>query len=155
MKHLLVGEANPYGADPRFALYPRPRRAAGHRLATVILGLSESEYLERFDRKNLCPVNWSMREARATAHVITTERRRDQWVVLCGSRVARAFCRLPATGDEPWRVYPAEGRDDGGFFVIPHPSGRCRVWNHSPNVITDVRGALRLRGILPPVGVSQ
>lgn len=26
---VLVGELNPYGADPQFALYPTPRHAAG------------------------------------------------------------------------------------------------------------------------------
>ena len=34
MKPLLVGEANPYyRGDDRYALYPYPERASGHRLA--------------------------------------------------------------------------------------------------------------------------
>ena len=36
----LVGEQNPYGADPNFALYPLPENAAGARLARF-LGLQK------------------------------------------------------------------------------------------------------------------
>lgn len=38
MKPLLVGEQNPYGADPKFALYPYPENSGGERPAIVLLG---------------------------------------------------------------------------------------------------------------------
>ena len=41
-KILLVGEANPYGEDPKYALFPQPRRAAGNRLR-LIFGLTDLE----------------------------------------------------------------------------------------------------------------
>lgn len=71
MKPLLVGEQNPYQADPRlaqrFALYPDPPRCAGWNLCHKIMGLPEREYLARFDRVNLCAGKWGVREARETA----------------------------------------------------------------------------------------
>lgn len=67
MKPLLVGEANPYGGDPAYALYPYPRGCSGHRLCEKVMGLTDREYLDCFERVNLCPTKWSMRQARARA----------------------------------------------------------------------------------------
>lgn len=63
MKPLLVGEQNPYGADPKFALYPYPENSAGGRLCFKVFGLTRHEYLARFDRVNLCSGKWSMSRA--------------------------------------------------------------------------------------------
>lgn len=67
MKPLLVGEANPYGSDPAFALYPSPPGCSGDRLCRLVMGLDPDDYLERFERANLCPRRWSLAEARTRA----------------------------------------------------------------------------------------
>jgi hypothetical protein len=36
---LLLGEANPYGGDPRYALYPEPEGSSGWRLCHMVMGL--------------------------------------------------------------------------------------------------------------------
>lgn len=48
-------------------------------------------------------------------------------VVLCGTRVQRAFGYNARLGDV-WR--------DGQMCGIPHPSGRCRAWN-DPHKIAE------------------
>ena len=54
---LLVGEVNPYGADPRMALYHLPRGASGDRLREI-LGLDDATYIRRLSRVNLCTGRW-------------------------------------------------------------------------------------------------
>jgi hypothetical protein len=134
VKPLLVGEANPYGADPYFALYPLPEQASGGRLARI-LGLSESQYLRFFDRRNLCPTKWSAPVARAQAEAIRESIRLGERtaVVLLGAKVSRAF-----------------GLDYAPFtasrhlYVLPHPSGLNRIWNEAGSVE-------RARELLAPV----
>lgn len=113
---LLVGESNPYGADPYFALYPEPPGCAGARLC-AILGMTDREYLHTFDRCNLTTLVWSLPSARQAATRLTAEYR-----VLLGARVAAAhgltfepFCNVQ---DDGWRG-----------VILPHPSGRSRLWN--------------------------
>jgi len=92
VKPLLVGEANPYGADPRYALFPHPERSAGYRLARLIMAMpSRQSYLDAFDRTNLCPERWSAPVARARAQEILAERGVWDCVVLLGSKVSGAF----------------------------------------------------------------
>ena len=126
---LLVGESNPYGADPRFALYPEPPGCAGARLC-AILGMTDREYLRTFDRANLCTLVFSLRSARFAAHRLTAEYR-----VLLGARVTAAhgldfvsFTVNQCAGcyscqyqghPHPWRA----------ALILPHPSGRSRFWN--------------------------
>lgn len=74
MRPLLVGEANPYGGDPSFALYPSPPWCSGERLCRLVLGLDPDEYLGRFDRQNLCPRSWHLPAARARAEEPFTAR---------------------------------------------------------------------------------
>jgi hypothetical protein len=117
-KPLLVGESNPYGSDPRFALYPAPDGCSGHRLCCLVLGMRRADYLREFERKNLCDGPWDMLAARRRAQELRT------WkapIILLGAKVARAFEFDPF---EPFVV-----TDGGRTLVLPHPSGRCRVWN--------------------------
>ena len=86
---LLVGESNPYGGDPYYALYPAPDGCSGHRLCCLILGMSRSAYLALFDRVNLCEGKWTIRKARAAADDLTATPNRR--IVLCGSKVTSAF----------------------------------------------------------------
>ena len=119
---LLVGESNPYGADPRFALYPEPPGCAGARLC-AILGMTDREYLRTFDRVNLLGNGrWSLPAAREAAQTVTARYR-----VLLGARVAAAhgvpflpFYRCAP----PWLEAGPQN-----WLVLPHPSGRSRLWN--------------------------
>lgn len=128
MKPILVGESNPYGSDPYYALYPAPNGCAGHRLCCVILGMRRQAYLDSFARVNLCEGKWSITEARAIAHEVCMSNER---VILLGARVASAFSLafqpLLRTG-----LVDVRGRHPRReVLVLPHPSGRCRLWSES------------------------
>lgn len=130
MRPLLVGEDNPYGADPYFALFPEPQRSAGWRLAVEILGLSRARYLRTFDRVNLCSGRWSARDARVKALGILEDSSRDD-IILLGRKVAEAFevaLGLVAGELRPFTTARHAYRD---IICLPHPSGRCRVWNEA------------------------
>ena len=118
----LVGESNPYGADPQFALYPSPEGSAGERLCCLILGMYRKPYLEVFDRVNLCAGRWSTKDARAKAETLTGR------LILFGGKVCQGF------GVEylPFCYVSPE------MIVLPHPSGRCRTWNN-PRAIPKAR----------------
>ena len=149
MKPLLVGEANPYGSDPYFALYPDPPNSAGGRLCRKVLGLAEDDYLERFDRVNLCPRTWSWKQARARAADIVLERRgTGAPVVLLGAKVAAAF----GLSFRPFSFVGGGGLGmlDGipRHVMLQHPSGRSRAWNF-PGAYERAREVLRGAGALP------
>ena len=134
MRPLLVGEDNPHSDNPRAALFPRPRGAAGHRLAEI-LGMSGAEYLRAFARTNLCDGPW----VRAAAD-LRAEQIQFVWpgpIVLLGAKVARAF-------GVPYAPFSTRRSADGStrVLVLPHPSGRCRVWN-DPAARTRARRAVR------------
>lgn len=136
MKPTLVGECNPYGADPYFALYPLPENASGGRLARI-LGLSRTEYLRRFDRVNLCEGSWSLPAARAKAQAL----RDGRPLVLLGAKVCAAFklafVPFMQTGLVE-QVEPTQGfikyRRIAVAYILPHPSGLNRIWNESDAV---------------------
>lgn len=145
MKPLLIGEANPYGADPSFALYPRPERASGHRLCTLVMGLRETEYLRNFDRVNLCPEKWSAPTSRFSAQRIMAGD--HQKIVLLGAKVTGAFGFKfePFTMIEP---HAPETVPNGKTYVIlPHPSGLNRMWG-KPGAYDQARQILRAAGVL-------
>lgn len=124
---LFIGEANPYGSDPYYALYPRPEGSAGHRMCHLVLGFKyEKAYLRAFERHNLCPKNWSMNAAREEAVRLYSVPHFQ--AVLCGRKVAAAF-RLedvpPFTIHRPW----GDNFPSRWMVVLPHPSGLCREWN--------------------------
>ncbi len=134
MRPLLVGEVNPYGPDPQYALWPDPPGCAGHRLCHVILGMERREYLRRFDRVNLCLGAWSMKAAREEATKIL--RRTPRTLVLLGAKVTDAF--LPGAF-RPFQVVLVD--PEFRAAILPHPSGRCRLWN-DPDNITRARRAV-------------
>ncbi len=115
---LLVGEDNPHSLDPRHALYPHPPGCAGDRLCHRILDEHRGSYLEKYDRTNLCSGAWSTTEARVRALDLLESGRP---MVLLGARVARAF----GLDFLPFSVACGASL----MAVLPHPSGRCRLWN--------------------------
>jgi hypothetical protein len=122
-KVTLVGEANPYGGDPYYALYPHPEGCSGWRLCCLVLGMRRVDYLAAFDRVNLCPRDWDGRQARSAADALTLEGKR---LVLCGAKVCRAFS-VPYVPFCAARGFPTQS----GALVLPHPSGLCRKWNEA------------------------
>lgn len=127
MTPLLIGEANPYGSDPYFALYPEPEGSAGHRLCHLVLGFKRAlTYLHAFERRNLCPQAWNLRLAREEA--IRLYSTTPFQAVLLGRKVAAAF-RLedvpPFTIHRPW----GDNFKNRWMVILPHPSGLCREWN--------------------------
>lgn len=150
MKPLLVGEDNPYGKDPRYALFPHPKNSAGYRLARLVLAMpSRGAYLERFDRVNLCPQKWSSPVARQSAIAIMNSDY-DRVVVL-GRKVAAAF---GLDESKPFSIEKTRSISSTGiwferqYIVLPHPSGLCRVWNE-PQAFERARAALTGGGVLP------
>ncbi len=127
MKPLLVGEVNPYGADPFFALYPLPEHATGGRLARI-LDLSRGEYLRRFDRANLCAGRWQTSLARARAGTLRGADL-DRPFILLGRRVGCAF-GLHSDTDFWTRT--------GLLYLLPHPSGLNHAWN-DPRAVERTR----------------
>ena len=143
MNPLLVGETNPYGADPHFALYPEPRGCAGWRLCVPILGLAPDVYLARFDRANLLATgSWSEPAARRAASALAATGDERRMFVLLGAKVTAAFQPHFATTLIPFQRYFL-GRSP--VVVLPHPSGRCRVWGQKPDAVARAR-ALVLEG---------
>lgn len=128
---LLVGESNPYGSSDYFALYPEPPWAAGARLCEI-LGLTHREYLRRFDRVNLLKgPKWSLVAARLAAAKLSHRRR-----ILLGSRVCAAH-------GVPFDPFDHFSVGMGVWvLVLPHPSGRCRLWN-AGGVVEKAREAVQ------------
>jgi hypothetical protein len=112
---VLVGESNPYGGDPYYALYPAPDGCPGHRLCYKILGMQCRDYIREFERVNLVVGKWSMPVARAAAVELLKGGGR---FVLFGSKVASAF-GVPFA---PFTIF------DEVLLVLPHPSGHNRTW---------------------------
>lgn len=149
---MLIGEDNPYGSDPQFALYCEPPHSAGGRLCRYVLGLRRSTYLDAFERANLCSTTWRAKEARDRAFEIMNQHEPGRWYILCGAKVARAFDLRPATAEEPIIIatrYPEPAL--GGYAVIPHPSGRCRLWND----LTAAQVRRSLAEILPDIPFGE
>jgi len=145
MKALLIGESNPYGADPYYALYPNPKNSAGYRLCHLIMGLDTDEYLREYRRVNLCCRAWSVREAREHAARLVREFRSTSALehvvlVLLGSKVTQAF----GIRFEPFTTTT----DHNLIFVqLPHPSGLSRLW-YEPGSFERARQLLRASGVL-------
>lgn len=118
-KPVLVGESNPYGSDPYFALYPAPDGCSGHRLCCRILGMHRAAYMEAFDRVNLCDGPWSMPRARQAAMSLIGKCAGYCKLILLGSKVAAAF-------GVPFVPFTAV---DEVLLRLPHPSGLCRMWS--------------------------
>lgn len=151
---VLVGESNPYGQDPRYALYPLPERASGWNLCVRVLGMSYRSYLRRFDRVNLCGPRWTMVEARLNAGSILNRASElcavpgPRYVVMLGARVSLAFQREcgPAWRGVSFAPFTAHTAGGPTLVCLPHPSGLSRAWN-DPASFDAARRALWSAGV--------
>jgi hypothetical protein len=151
---LLVGELNPFGADPRHALYHLPRRSSGNRLR-CLLGLTDLEYHRLLDKANLCDGKWSAKAARERLASLVDARAPGGVVVLLGARVrsvARRFLRERFPRDAQRVDYETDffsslkvgsGPEYRIYVGLPHPSGLCRAWNE-PGSVTRARRLLTM-----------
>ena len=89
---LLVGEDNPYGADPEFALYCYPPGCAGYRLRRIF-GLPQYQYLG-LHRKNLCDGTWSKDRAKIRARELLDPQAPWDVMVLLGRKVTETFEKI-------------------------------------------------------------
>lgn len=130
-----VGESNPHGPDPKYALFCWPVGSAGWRLAHVVLGLSRRTYLSCPRLNLLTGPRWSVPAAREAATAILNAPPTDV-LILLGRKVAAAFdvAGVPTFGSK---------RLIGGplVVVLPHPSGRCRDWSE-PDAVARARAAV-------------
>jgi hypothetical protein len=136
---LLVGESNPYGADPSYALYPYPERSAGGRLCRLVMRLEPRQYLRAYERVNLCAGRWSLRAARLAGGALVSPDPPPSVIVLLGARVCAAF----AAPFEPFTRYSTARLPC--VLILPHPSGLSRSWN-DPGTYRRAREALRAAG---------
>jgi hypothetical protein len=124
---LLVGEINPYGSEPEFALYCAPAASAGGRLQRLVLDLPRWAYLGIW-RANLCVGSWDAAEARVRAAELAHGDRPWEVIVGLGVKVAEAL-RQTSVDSEKWepfttrRVFQLQGADRT-VITLPHPSGR-------------------------------
>jgi hypothetical protein len=122
----LVGESNPYGSDPDHALYPYPPGCSGARLC-AFLGLSDDEYLGRFERRNLLSqARWSAPAARRAAALLLAEVGDGDRLVLLGAKVAQAFrfdFRPLTIHDQAYAHLTGGDQIHVRVLLAPHPSG--------------------------------
>lgn len=132
---VLVGELNPYGADPRLALFDEPAHSAGGRMRRLICGLHPSTY-RALSRYNLCVGTWD--SSRALAKALHLQRScRGRLLILLGRKVSASFGLHRVA---PFTLVRPD--DDTRMLLLPHPSGRCRVWS-DPQALLLARGALQ------------
>jgi hypothetical protein len=149
---ILIGESNPYGADPEFALYDYPVGCAGHRLRRV-LGLSSDQYLA-LHRVNLCDDDFSRVQAEKRALELMDARMPWRVMVLLGRKVTAAFEKI-ALGGHPLLAFEMREHPSGRTLVsLPHPSGRNLVWNQ-PSARARAREILRTLAPELPWGSAE
>ena len=135
---LLVGECNPYGSRPELSLYHLPRRASGDRLREH-LGLRDVTY-HGLAKLNLCTGRWDAEAARRRAVLLLAGGQHDVFVLL-GAKVRAAFGWVadprvadprvadPRVADPGPAAFERQALPTCVLVSLPHPSGRCRVWN--------------------------
>lgn len=141
----LVGELNPYGADPRYALYHEPRNASGDRLRRI-LGLTVRSYVP-LPKYNLCVGKWSVKAARARAQEIWGQ---HSTLVLLGGKVRAVYDDLVVGKLEAFKVRTIDASAEWKVLLIPlpHPSGMCREWNN-PTAVLGARELVKRYAGLP------
>jgi len=123
IRPILIGEANPYGENSEFALWPNPPNCAGWRLCHRIFLMGTTEYLRAFHRINLCPHTWSIKIARERAQKIKAEM--EGPLILLGAKVCQGF----VIAFQPFTVQTNIIGPEREMLILPHPSGRNLAWN--------------------------
>ena len=125
---LLIGEQNPYGSNPEFALYCYPLGCAGYRMRRI-LGLPQHQYLA-LHRKNLCDGDWSKEQAKKRALELLDPAAPWRVMVLLGRKVTESFEKV-ALDDVPLVAFSTRVCCPSMTLVsLPHPSGRnAALWN--------------------------
>lgn len=142
---LFVGEANPYGSDPEFALYCSPPESAGGRLQRLVCGLKPETYLA-LARINLCAGDWNKKQARERAIQVLTDENTPKVVVMLGRKVQEAFGYgikdIGAGMAEQFEYYK---NGDLTMVLFPHPSGLNRLWQkEGPRLFATCRAILSM-----------
>lgn len=143
---LLVGETNPYGADPRYALYYEPTTSAGGRLQRLVFALEPRRWYLPLWRTNLCTGSWDADEASDRAAELFAPGSPWFTIVLLGVKVRTAFARAGAVFMPDSFQTGVLRRTDGTYVTIatlPHPSGRSHAYADLANV-SRARDTMRL-----------
>lgn len=151
---LLVGELNPYGPDPRYALYHEPANSAGGRLQRAILKVRARQTYLPLWRANLCVGTWDPDAAVVRAAALVGRPSGDRpWrvVVALGVSVARAFVAATHVRRLELIDGPVEAPSGVLLISLPHPSGRSYAWNGSPGQEVARRARELLRAVEPDV----
>lgn len=135
---IFVGESNPYGSDPRFALYHLPREASGNRLREHV-GLFDHTY-EPLTKVNLCAGRWQTAAARGRAVELA---RLHPVIVALGRKVGQAFT--------VWDFFTTTTIGEARVVLLPHPSGLNRMWD-DPRARGRARELLRREAPAVPWG---
>lgn len=134
MKPLLIGQAPGPNTDPDMPLFPLPKTSAGGRLR-IYSGLWMSQYMTWYDRVNLLYAfpgkdgNGEDKFPRPLARVAADAMvplLQGRTVVMIGRNVSRAF-----HFDAPFFLW--HGFRGMRAVVVPHTSGRARVYNDPEN----------------------
>lgn len=141
---LVVGEDNPYGADPQFALYPMPTGCSGYRLCHDVFAITQLRHLGLW-RANLCEGKWSTKAARERVRQLFVPEAPWTTAVLLGKKVREVVTKT-LDADGVLGNFEADyyrGVDGEQFLLIalPHPSGRNLAWNQ-PSVRANARRVL-------------
>ena len=137
---LLIGEAPGPNTNAKLPLFPLPNNSAAGRLLKYA-GIEPAEYIGRLVRMNLCHDQWSDRRAtagvvRAISFILDEANYYDGKplrVLLLGRRVADAWnCDQEPFG---YSIRHYTGGSYPNVYVawIPHPSGRCLIYNERKN----------------------
>lgn len=149
---LIIGESNPYGSDPEFALYCLPPGCSGYRLHRI-LGLPQHQYLA-LHRKNLCDGDWSKKDAEKRALELLSPDAPWRVIVLLGRKVTETFEKVALDGASlvPFSTKPCS--PGMTLISLPHPSGRnAASWN--PQLHERARQILREHAPELPWGVRD
>jgi hypothetical protein len=93
----------------------------------VLPEVTKEDFCAAFDRRNILDsTRWDWKEALAVADNLRAEFE-GRTVIVLGIEARKALGLYPIHGFGPQFV------DGGTYYVIPHPSGRCRWYNEPKN----------------------
>lgn len=144
---LLLGEDNPQSSDPEHSLYPSPPGCAGDRLRRLIAGLDHANYMGLW-RTNLCSPTLDSKSAIHRGWELLGADVPWTKIVCLGVKVAKVMgwaSRLVLF--ESSRIELNERVFE--LLYLPHPSGRCFVWNDPESVPLAVNALTNMEPRIP------